>query len=111
MENKRYILEVSTHWCGEDQQYGVITDSECNKDLISMGEMLAYDNYSSFGGYEEVLNDLFPEGPEDGVDYSEEQHTEANEAESGYYDWGLSEFEGTDEEFKEYELIFDYRSR
>ena len=105
METKRYILEVSTNWCGEHNEYAVISNSDTNEDLLGLAQMMAYDNFSNFGGWESVLEELFPEVEEG--EYTKEQEDEASEVEGEYYEWSISGFEGNDEEFGWYELVYD----
>ena len=104
-EFKKYLLTVHTNWCGEDATYGVITDNEDDPDLMESAQILAYDNFESFDGSSAILEELFPEVEDN--EYSEDQYEEAVSVECEYYGWSLIEFEGDEEEWSWYDLVFN----
>ena len=100
---KRFLLNVSTNWCGEDNTYAAYAESE--DELYDLLDELAYENFSDFGGFEKVLEELFPD-VEPG-DYTEEMYKEAAEIEGEYYYGSIEEWDETrsEEEWNEYELV------
>lgn len=44
---KRFLIHVSTHWCGEEDTFRAVAESE--SDLWDLAEQLAYDNFYSYG--------------------------------------------------------------
>lgn len=42
---KRFLIHVSTHWCGEEDTFRAVAESE--SDLWDLAEQLAYDNFYS----------------------------------------------------------------
>lgn len=71
----RFLIHVSTNWCGMDDTVRAIADNE--EDLYDLAEQLAYDNFESYNLWEEI-------------------------DESNYYGYSIEEFTGDDEEWKEY---------
>lgn len=99
----KYILHVDTNWCGEDNDYAIICSNPDHKDIQDFCQMRAYENFADFSGIQGILEELFPDSEE----YTEEQENEAIEVENDYYGFTLEEFNGTDEEWDWYELIYD----
>lgn len=94
---KRYLIHVSTNWCGMDQTYPAVAESEA--DLWDLAEELAYDNFTSFGLWDDIAE-------EHGYDPSEMTDEEWNEFQSSvddtdYYSSYVEEFEGDEEEWNE----------
>lgn len=44
---KRFLIHVSTYWCGMDATFRAVAESEM--DLWDLAEQLAYDNFQSYG--------------------------------------------------------------
>lgn len=44
---KRFLIHVSTYWCGMDNTFRAVAESEM--DLWDLAEQLAYDNFQSYG--------------------------------------------------------------
>lgn len=44
---KRFLIHVSTNWCGMDNTFRAMAESEL--DLYDTAEYLAYDNFQSYG--------------------------------------------------------------
>ena len=89
--DKKFIIEVDTNWCGENQEYAAIAKEEC--DLWDVAQMLAYDNFSDYGGFEEILNEEF--GYKD--EYSDEEIDYASDVEAEYYSYGITEVNSEDD--------------
>ena len=100
---KRYLIHVDTAWCGMDNSYAIETDSKI-EDLQYVAQELAFDNFSSFGCELYVMEELFPE-VENEEDYTDEMWDTYNKVEAEYYYYNIDEFEGSDEEFDEYDKI------
>ena len=100
---KRYLVHVSTAWCGMDNSYALETDSEIDE-LLDDIQTVAYDNFQSFGCDEYVMEELFPGISSE--DYTDEMLDAYNDAESEYYFFNIEDFEGSDEEFNEYEKLW-----
>ena len=99
---KRYLVHVCTNWCGMDNYYALETDSEIDT-LLDEIQMIAYENFQSFGCAIYVKEELFPDV--DSGDYTDEMWDIYNDVEGEYYSYTIEEFEGSDEEFDEYEKI------
>lgn len=94
---KKYIIYVSTHWCGMNESYRAVAEEECELDEIA--EELAYENFISYGG-----DSLMAE--ENGYDpeFMKEEdwdnlYEDVNETD--YYNYNIKPFKGTDEEWEE----------
>ena len=70
---KRFLLNVSTEWCGEENTYAAYAKSE--DELYELLDELAYENFLEFGGIEKVLEQLYP-NVEEG-EYTDEMYEEA----------------------------------
>lgn len=86
----KYVLKCYTSWCGEDNSFGVITNNTESEEFLNACDMLAYDNFNSFSGFDAILEEMFPEV--EGGEYTEEQEQEAAEVEGEYYGWNLEEY-------------------
>ncbi len=99
MENK-YLIHVSTNWCGMEKTYRAIADNE--EELWDLAEQLAYDNFDSYS-YK-----LWPEiAREEGYEpdeMSEEDWDNLYETvdETNYYGFIIEKFTGDDKEWDEY---------
>ena len=102
---KRFLIEVTTNWCGMDQEYVAIANSET--ELLDLCDQLAYDNFESFDCFKDILEELFPD-VEDG-EYSDDQTAQAIEVESEYFGGSVQEWDETrdEEEWSWYELVYD----
>ena len=100
---KRYLINVYTNWCGMDNSYALETDSEIDT-LLDDIQMIAYENFRSFGCYAYVMEELFPDVATE--DYTQEMWGIYDDVEGDYYSYTIEEFEGSDEEFDEYEKIW-----
>lgn len=59
---KRFLIHVSTYWCGMDNTFRAEAESEL--ELYEIAEQLAYDNFQSYGceadiAEEEGINELY----------------------------------------------------
>ena len=102
---RRFLINIETNWCGEDNTYSAYAKTE--EELEDLAEKLAYDNFSSSNGFEEILSELFPDVDE----YTDEMNDQAAEVESGYYGYSITEWDKDDpeEEWEDYELVYDGR--
>ena len=95
---KRFLIHVSTNWCGMDNTFRAMAESEY--DLYDVAQDLAYDNFQSYGLEDDIAE-------EEGYDPDEMEDSDQDELwetvdESQYYDFTIEEFEGDDEEWEEY---------
>lgn len=102
---KRFLLNVGTEWCGENNTYAAYAESK--DELYDLLDELAYENFSSFGGFEKVLEELYPNVKEG--EYTEEMYNEAADVEPEYYHGYIEEWDETrsEEEWDDYPLIRD----
>lgn len=94
----RYLIHVSTNWCGMDNVFRAIAESE--DDLHDIAQELAYDNFESYNLWEEIAR-------EEGYDLDEMTEADWDRLyeeidESNYYGYEIEEFNGDDEEWEEY---------
>lgn len=94
---KRFLIHVSTYWCGMDDTFRAVAESEM--ELWDLAEQLAYDNFQSYS----CENDI-AEG--EGYDPDEMEESDWDELwsrvdESTYYSFSIEECED-DEEWNEY---------
>lgn len=97
MDNlQRFIITVTTNWCGMDQKYAALAEHE--SDLDDVAEQLAYDNFNDNGCWEDIAE-------EEGYDPSEMSDEDwgtlqGRVDESAYYSYCVEEFTGTEEEWE-----------
>lgn len=96
---KRFLIHVSTYWCGMDNTFRAEAESELELDEIA--DQLAYDNFQSYGCEADIAE-------EEGYDPDEMEDSDWDKLwetvdESQYYDFTIEEFEGDDEERKSME--------
>lgn len=53
---KRFLIHVSTHWCGEEDTFRAVAESE--SDLWDLAEQLAYDNFYSYGHDQDIAKEV-----------------------------------------------------
>ena len=95
---KRFLIHVDTNWCGEEDTFRAVAESEI--ELWDIAEQLAYDNFYSFGHDQDIAE-------EEGYDPDEMEDSDWDKLwetvdESQYYNFTIEEFEGDDEEWEEY---------
>lgn len=95
---KRFLIHVSTHWCGMDDIFRAEAESELS--LYDIADSLAYDNFQSYGLEDYIAID-------NGYDPDEMNESDWEELwniidESEYYSWSIEEFTGDDLEWEEY---------
>lgn len=100
-EEKRFIIHVTTNWCGMDQEYPAIAESESA--LWDLAEELAYANFTDFGLWEDIAE-------EHGYDTSEMSNLDweilqSDVDESEYYSSYIEEFTGDEQEWND--LVHD----
>lgn len=86
----KYILKCHTYWCGENNSFGIITNDINSPECLSAFDLIAYENFQSFSGFDGVLQDMFPEVEDE--EYTDEQEYEATENEESYYGWDIEEY-------------------
>lgn len=94
----RYLIHVSTNWCGMDDTFRAIANNE--EELYNLAEELAYDNFESYDLWEEIAK-------EEGYDPDEMSEADwdmlyQKTDESNYYSYDIEEFSGDDKEWEEY---------
>lgn len=94
---KRFLIHVSTYWCGEEDTFRAVAESE--SDLWDLAEQLAYDNFYSYGHDQDIAE-------EEGYDPDEMEESDWDELwsrvdENAYYSSSIEECED-DEEWNEY---------
>ena len=86
---KRFLIHVSTYWCGMDDTFRAVAESEM--ELWDLAEQLAYDNFQSYS----CENDI---AEEEGYDPDEMEESDWDELwsrvdESTYYSFSIEEGE------------------
>lgn len=84
---KRFLIHVSTYWCGMDDTFRAVAESEM--ELWDLAEQLAYDNFQSYS----CENDI---AEEEGYDPDEMEESDWDELwsrvdESTYYSFSIEE--------------------
>lgn len=92
----RFLIHVTTAWCGMDQDYAAIAD--CENDLENVAELAAYDNFNDFDCLQQIMED-------EGID-----EDAAIEIEHEYYGYSIEEWdeERPEKEWDWYELRWDF---
>lgn len=96
----RYLINVSTNWCGMDDCFKAECSEEDYCKLESLAEDLAKDNFDQYDLWVDIAQDQ-------GYDPDEMSEADwnwlyANTDERDYYDWNIEEFNGTDKEWQEF---------
>lgn len=94
----RYLIHVSTNWCGMNDTFRAVADNE--DDLYDIAQELAYDNFESYNLWEEIAKEEGYEPDEMSEADWDKLHDEVDE--SNYYGFNIEEFNGDDEEWEEY---------
>ena len=95
---KRFLIHVSTNWCGMDNTFRAMAENSYELDKIAA--QLAYENFQSYGCEDDIAE-------EEGYDPDEMEDSDWDELwetvdESQYYGFNIEEFEGDDKEWEEY---------
>lgn len=95
---ERFLIHVSTNWCGMDNTFRAIAENEC--DLYDIAQDLAYENFQSY-----ECDDYIAE--EEGYNLDEMEDSDWDKLwetvdESQYYNFDIEKFEGNDNEWEEY---------
>lgn len=95
---KRFLIHVSTSWCGMDNTFRAMAENDYELDEIA--DQLSYDNFQSYGCWDDIAEE---EGydPDDMEDSDWDKLWETVD-ETQYYNFSIEEFEGNDEEWEEY---------
>jgi hypothetical protein len=101
----RFLIHVTTAWCGMDQDYAAIAD---NADYLEdIAQLLAYDNFSDFDCLNQAIEEEYPDVDSD--DITEEMKDAIIENEGDYYGYTIEEWDETrpEEEWDWYDLQYD----
>lgn len=95
----KFLVHVTTAWCGMDQDYAAIANSE--DELQDVAELAAYDNFADFDCLQQIMDD-------EGID-----ENAAAEVEHEYYGFYIDEWdeERPEEEWGWYELRWDFTNK
>lgn len=106
----KYMIEVYTNWCGEDNYFTAIASSDTDPELHNAAASLSYNNFSEFSGINGVLEELFPEVEDE--EYTDEMVAQAADQEGEYYGYTIREITDDEEEYwDDYELAYDAREK
>lgn len=102
---KRFLINCYTAWCGEEETYAAIAESEFDKNLVSIRDSLAYDNFMEGNGPDEMYHEEYPDI--DLEDLTDEDKDAVDEG--AYYGSTIEEWDETrpEEEWDWYELVYD----
>ena len=101
---KRWLITCDTSWCGTETIYSAIANTQ--EELIDIAENLSYENFNDLGGgFESVLEELFPDEEE----YTEDMENEAMDKEHEFYSVVISEWNLPEEEWDWYDCVYDGR--
>lgn len=104
---KRWLIICDTNWCGTETIYSAYANTE--EELEDTAEQLAWDNFNDYGGgFESVLEELFPNEDE----YTEEMENEAMDREYEFYSVIIQEWDESrpEEEWDWYDCVYDGRN-
>ena len=90
---KRFFIHCSTTWCGMDNTFRAVAEKE--EDLWELADQMAYDNFMSYAGIEDILEDLGYDT--ENLSSEEMEDILANVDESAYYGATIEECEDDDE--------------
>lgn len=98
---KKYLITVSTNWCGMDQTYRAETENKLELEEIAM--QAAIDNFNDYDCWEYVAEEL-------GYTIDRMLEDDWNDVynsidESAYCDFKIEEFKGDEEEWNTYPNI------
>lgn len=95
---KRFLIHVSTNWCGMDETFRAVADNKFS--LYDIGEQLAYDNFDSYGCYT-LIAEEWGYNPDE-MEEADWDELWKNTEEADYYSFYIEEFEGDEEEWEDY---------
>lgn len=97
----KYLITCSTNWCGMDNSFTAIAKTQ--DELDSIANELAYENFTNFGGFDLILELLYPEEDE----YTEDMMEDAVEVEGEYYGFTIDLFDEDEDDWDDYELVYN----
>lgn len=102
---KRFLINVYTNWCGEDNTFSAIAEDIESSGLIQAAEEASYNNFNEYGGIDGIMEELYPEA----LYYTSAMYDEALSIEKNYYGYEIEEWddERDEEEWSWYELVYD----
>lgn len=95
---KRFLIHVSTSWCGMDDTFRAMAENDYELDEIA--DQLAYENFQSYGCEDDIAEE-FGYDPDDMEDEDWGKLWEQT-SERDYYHYTIEEFVGDDEEWNSY---------
>lgn len=96
---KKFLITVSTDWCGENQSYRIEAESE--HDIEELAEEIAYDNWEQYDHLEDIAEELGYD-VENMTDVDWDYVWDQAYQNPSWYS-SIEEFEGTEEEWNRYE--------
>lgn len=93
---KRFLIHVSTYWCGMDDTFRAVAEDETQ--LWDLAEELAYQNFQSYGLDEEIAEDQGYNPDEMSEEDWDKMWDEVDE--SAYYSHSIEEFDGNSTEWE-----------
>ena len=96
---KKFLITVSTDWCGEDQSYRIEAESE--HDIEELADEIAYDNWEQYNHLDDIATELGYD-VENMTDVDWDYVWDQSYANPSWYS-SIEEFEGTEEEWNNYE--------
>ena len=104
---RKVIVDMYTNWCGEENSFSAIICDECNSEFEEICQQQSYENFSSFGGFDQMMEDEFGEPNEDG-EYTDEQINEGYTLEGSYYGFNITDYDpDVHGEWDWYDLVYD----
>lgn len=95
---KRFLIHVSTNWCGMDYTYRAIADNP--EDLYDLAEQLAYENFESYDLWVDVAQSEGYDPDEMTEEDWDNLYDTVNEA--NYYNFDIEEFTGDENEWNDW---------
>lgn len=96
---KRFLIHVSTNWCGMNDTFRAIAENDYELDKIA--DQLAYENFRSYCSDEDIAEECGYD-PEKMTDEDWDELWEQTD-ESDYYSYSIEEFQDNEEEWNSYE--------
>ena len=94
---KRFLIHCDVYWCGMDNTFRVLAKKE--SDIDDYANDLAYDNFMTYAGYDDILEDLGYDLEELSDEERDEILSDIDECAYWWYDIDECEY---DEEWNSY---------
>jgi len=101
----RFLINVHTAWCGEEETFAAIAKNDCDPQLLNKLDELAYDNFLDGNGVDEMYREEFPDIDREDLTYEDIESID----EGNYYGGDIEEWDETrpEEEWNWYELVYN----